>query len=72
MTNQPRCGPAWAYLVAGAILVPFLHALARGFGELSAGDLGLFTPALAIIGAALGQVAYRLLSQSPEPQDFEE
>ena len=57
MTNQPRCGPAWAYLVAGAILVPLLHGLARGFGELSAGDLGLFTPALAIIGAALGGLA---------------
>ena len=71
MTNQPRCGPAWAYLVAGAILVPLLHGLARGFGELSAGDLGLFTPALAIIGAALGQMTYRLLSQPPEPQDYE-
>jgi hypothetical protein len=59
-------------LVAGAILIPFLHGLARGFGELSAGDLGVMIPALALIGAALAQMAYRLISQPSEPQDYEE
>lgn len=72
MTNQPRLGPAWAYLITGAILIPLLHGLARGFGELSAGELGVLTPGLAIIGAALGQMAYRVLSQPCEPQDYED
>ena len=72
MTSQPRFGPDWAYLIAGAILVPFLHGLARGFSELSAAEVGVVTPALAMIGAALGQMTYRLLSQPYEPQDYED
>jgi len=57
---RPRRGPAWAYMVGGAIVVPFLGGLVTGQNR---PDLSLI-----IIGIALGWFAYRIFSQPKQPQ----
>jgi hypothetical protein len=58
---RPRRGPAWAYMVGGAIVVPFLDGLVTGRYR---PDLSI---SLIIIGVALGWFAYRIFSQPKQP-----
>ena len=70
---RPRRGPAWAYLVAGALLAPFLRGFVFGLLGLHVADSGVSSFSVALVGVALGWFAYRIFSQPkqpPKPPDY--
>lgn len=69
---QPRRGPAWAYVVGGALGLPMAVALIPGILHLHSMDFGLPPPgALALFGVLLGGKAYLIFSK-PLPPRFEQ
>jgi hypothetical protein len=66
--QRPRRGPAWAYVLGGAILLPFFVGFGLGLFHLRSADSGVQPTTLFIAGAALGWVAYRIFSKPAPPR----
>jgi hypothetical protein len=69
MKPRPRRGPAWAYVLGGALGLPFAVALVLGILHLRSTDFGVPPPAtLALFGVLLGGKAYLFFSKPlPSP-----
>jgi len=60
---RPRRGPAWAYVLGGAVGLPFVVGFTLGFFHLHSNDSGVPPTTLVLAGAALGWVVYRIFSK---------
>ena len=68
MKPHPRRGPAWAYVIGGALGLPFAVAFILGMLHLQSTNFGVPPPAtLALFGVLLGGKAYLIFSK-PLPQ----
>jgi hypothetical protein len=64
-----RCGPAWAYVLGGALGLPFAVTFVLGVLHLHSMDFGVPSPgALALFGVLLGGKAYLIFSKPLPPQ----
>lgn len=66
---RPRRGPAWAYVLGGALGLPFAVAFVLGMLHLRSMDFGV-PPAgtLAMFGVLLGGKAYLIFSKPLPPR----
>jgi hypothetical protein len=65
----PRRGPAWAYVLGGALGLPFAVAFALGMLHLRSTGSGVPPPAiLALFGVLLGGKAYLIFSKPLPPR----
>ena len=65
---RPRRGPAWAYLLGGALGLPFAVAFVLGVWHLRSTDFGVPPPGtLALFGVLLGGKAYLIFSKPLPP-----
>jgi len=61
---RPRRGPAWAYVLGGALGLPFAVPFILGMLHLRSTDFGVPSPGtLALFGVLLGGKAYLLFSR---------
>jgi hypothetical protein len=61
---RPRRGPAWAYVLGGALGLPFAVAFVLGMLHLQSTDSGVPPPGtLALFGVMLGGKAYLIFSK---------
>ena len=65
--KRPRRGPAWAYVIGGALGLPFIVGFSLGLFHMHLADTGTPPTTVAIAGAALGYVLYRILSKPAPP-----
>ena len=63
--RPPSRGPAWIYMLGGAVVLPVLYGflLRRGLLDVSLLNSPVRGPMIALIGVALGWLAYRIVSQ---------
>lgn len=65
---RPRRGPAWAYVLGGALGLPFVVAFVLGMFHLRSTDFGVPSPGtLALFGVLLGGKAYLIFSRAVPP-----
>ena len=65
---RPRRGPAWVYVLCGALGLPFAVAFVLGNLQLRSTDFGVPPPAtLALFGVLLGGKAYLIFSKPLPP-----
>lgn len=65
----PRRGPAWAYVLGGALGLPFAVAFVLGMLHLPSTDPGVPPPGtLALFGVLLGGKAYLIFSKPLPPR----
>jgi hypothetical protein len=65
----PRRGPAWAYVLGGALGLPFAAAVVLATLHLQSMDLSVPPPAtLALFGVLLGGKAYLIFSKPVRPR----
>jgi len=66
---RPRRGPAWAYVLGGALGLPFAVAFVQGMLHLRSTDFGVPPPGtLALFGVLLGGKAYLIFSKPLMPR----
>jgi hypothetical protein len=66
---RPRRGPAWAYVLGGALGLPFAVAFVLGMLHLPSTDSGVPPPGtLALFGVLLGGKAYLIFSKPLPPR----
>jgi hypothetical protein len=67
--QRPRRGPAWAYVLGGALGLPFAVAFVLGMLHLQSTDSGVPPPGtLALFGVLLGGKAYLFFSKPLPPR----
>ena len=65
---RPRRGPPWAYVIGGALGLPFAVALFLGMLQMRSTDFGVPPPeTLALFGVMLGGKAYLIFSKPLPP-----
>jgi len=65
---RARRGPAWAYVLGGALGLPFAVAFVLGMLHLRSTNFGVPSPeALALFGVLLGGKAYLIFSKPLPP-----
>jgi hypothetical protein len=65
---RPRRGPAWAYVIGGALGLPFAVAAVLGMFHWQSTDFGVPPPGtLALFGVMLGGKAYLIFSKPLPP-----
>jgi hypothetical protein len=66
---RPRRGPAWAYVLGGALGLPFAVGVVLGMLHLRSTDSGVPLPGtLALFGVLLGGKAYLIFSKPLPPR----
>lgn len=66
---RPRRGPAWVYVIGGALGLPFAVAFVVGMLHLHSPDSGVPPPGtLALFGVLLGGKAYLIFSKPLPPR----
>ena len=66
---RPRRGPAWAYVLGGALGLPFVVAVVVATLHLPSMDLSVPPPGtLALFGVLLGGKAYLIFSKPMRPR----
>jgi hypothetical protein len=69
---RPRRGPAWAYVLGGALGLPFVVVFVLGVLHMRSTDFGVPPPGtLALFGVLLGGKAYWIFSKPlPPPSEL--
>ena len=61
--NKPRRGPAWAYVLGGAIVFPFAISFVLALFQMRVREFNVEPLTLAGIGALIGWIAWRAFSK---------